>query len=99
MTKQRSIQAIFATAVLPLLPLLVSCSTGIAANGVVEPVVDATGTSVPASAGATATTPETHYVLQPGDVLLISAWKEPDLHGEIVIRPDGGLSFPLAGDL
>src|SRR5580700_3043842 len=40
-----------------------------------------------------------HYRLQPGDVLLISVWKEKDLEGEVLVRPDGGMSFPLAGDL
>ena len=39
------------------------------------------------------------YVIQPGDVLLISVWKEKDLQGEVAVRPDGGLSFPLAGEI
>ncbi len=39
------------------------------------------------------------YRVQPGDVLTISVWKEHDLQGEILVRPDGGLSFPLAGDV
>jgi polysaccharide export outer membrane protein len=32
-------------------------------------------------------------------VLTVSTWKEADLTGEVVIRPDGGLSFPLAGEV
>ena len=39
------------------------------------------------------------YRVQPGDLLTISVWKEHDLQGEILVRPDGGLSFPLAGDV
>jgi polysaccharide export outer membrane protein len=39
------------------------------------------------------------YRLQPGDTLLVAVWKEPDLSAEVVIRPDGRLSFPLAGDV
>jgi polysaccharide biosynthesis/export protein len=39
------------------------------------------------------------YLVKPGDQLLISVWKEEDLHQEVLIRPDGGFSFPLAGDL
>lgn len=39
------------------------------------------------------------YVIQPGDVLQISVWKEPDLQGEVVVRPDGGVGFPLSGDV
>jgi polysaccharide export outer membrane protein len=37
--------------------------------------------------------------VKPGDTLLISVWKEEDLVQEVLIRPDGGYSFPLAGDL
>lgn len=38
------------------------------------------------------------YRIQPGDVLNISVWKETDLQTDVIVRPDGGLSFPLAGD-
>jgi len=39
------------------------------------------------------------YRLQPGDVLQVNVWKEPELQAEVLIRPDGGMTFPLAGDL
>jgi len=39
------------------------------------------------------------YRVQPGDVLFVSVWKEQDLQAEVLVRPDGGLSFPLAGDV
>jgi len=39
------------------------------------------------------------YRLQPGDLLTISVWKEKDLDSEVLVRPDGGISFPLAGDV
>jgi|SRR5579863_795168 polysaccharide export outer membrane protein len=39
------------------------------------------------------------YHLQPGDVLQVVVWKETDLQSEVLIRPDGGISFALAGDL
>jgi polysaccharide export outer membrane protein len=39
------------------------------------------------------------YVVQPGDVLQISVWKEPDLQREAVVRPDGLFSMPLVGDV
>jgi polysaccharide export outer membrane protein len=39
------------------------------------------------------------YRLQPGDLLTISVWKEHDLQGDILVKPDGGVSFPLAGDV
>ena len=39
------------------------------------------------------------YGVQPGDILTISVWKEEDLKGDVLVRPDGGISFPLAGDI
>ena len=39
------------------------------------------------------------YQIGPEDVLEVSVWKEPDLQREVLVRPDGNISFPLAGDL
>jgi polysaccharide export outer membrane protein len=39
------------------------------------------------------------YPVQPGDILLISVWKEPELQRETLVRPDGGFSIPLAGEV
>jgi polysaccharide export outer membrane protein len=39
------------------------------------------------------------YRIQPGDVLQVSVWREEALQGEVLVRPDGGISFPLVGDL
>ena len=38
------------------------------------------------------------YQVQPGDILEITVWKEEGLQQEVLVRPDGGLSFPLVGD-
>jgi polysaccharide export outer membrane protein len=39
------------------------------------------------------------YRLQPGDILSVSVWKEPDLQADVLVRSDGGISFALAGDI
>ncbi len=39
------------------------------------------------------------YLVQPGDLMLIDVWKEKDLQREVMVRPDGGLNFPLIGDI
>jgi polysaccharide export outer membrane protein len=43
--------------------------------------------------------PHDTYIIQPGDLLTVSVWKEKDLQGEYTVRPDGGLNFPLAGEI
>jgi polysaccharide biosynthesis/export protein len=66
---------------------------------------DQTGTAVskaaatPSSAAGVALPANKNYLLQPGDVLTVSVWKETELTAEVLIRPDGGISFPLAGDM
>jgi polysaccharide export outer membrane protein len=50
-----------------------------------------------AVAGAAAAADDYH--LQPGDALTILVWKEPELTGEQVVRPDGAISVPLAGEI
>ena len=39
------------------------------------------------------------YRLQPGDIMTVSVWKETELQTDVLVRPDGGFSFPLAGDV
>lgn len=39
------------------------------------------------------------YLVQPGDVLEISVWREEGLAKEVLVTPDGGLSFPLVGNV
>ncbi len=43
---------------------------------------------------------EREYYIDTGDVLDISVWQIPDLSkSEVIVRPDGKISFPLIGDL
>jgi polysaccharide export outer membrane protein len=39
------------------------------------------------------------YMVNAGDALEISVWKEPDLTKTVAVRPDGKFSFPLAGEV
>lgn len=39
------------------------------------------------------------YRIGAEDLLFISVWKEEELQREVTVRPDGGISFPLAGNL
>lgn len=39
------------------------------------------------------------YHVNPGDILLVYVWSEKDLNMEALVRPDGTISIPLAGQV
>lgn len=39
------------------------------------------------------------YTVGEGDVLYISVWQNDDMNQELIVRPDGKISFPLVGDV
>ncbi len=39
------------------------------------------------------------YLIQPGDLLQISVWREPDMQQDVFVRPDGRISLPLIGEV
>lgn len=39
------------------------------------------------------------YLLGPEDIVKVSVWKDEHLTQEVVVRPDGMISFPLVGDV
>jgi len=49
--------------------------------------------------GAGDTTILDDYKVNPGDIINVSVWKEDGLTSDVLIRPDGKFSFPLAGDI
>lgn len=56
----------------------------------------------PPAAAAPPSGPQTArgYEVKPGDILHVSVWKEEGLDiPDVLVRPDGGFSFPLAGDV
>ncbi|MDD4182374.1 MAG: polysaccharide export protein [Candidatus Omnitrophica bacterium] len=40
-----------------------------------------------------------NYLIDMGDILEISVWQVEDLQRDVVVRPDGKISFPLIGDV
>lgn len=52
----------------------------------------AEGKTIRISSGST-------FYLGPGDVLEISVWKDEALTKQVVVRPDGMISFPLIGQI
>lgn len=43
--------------------------------------------------------PEAVYLLGPEDMVKVSVWRDDQLTQEVVVRPDGMISFPLVGDV
>ena len=39
------------------------------------------------------------YVLAPSDEIEVFVWKEEDISRKVTIRPDGGVSYPLVGEI
>jgi len=47
----------------------------------------------------TAKEKDAFYLIGPEDVLEISVWKDPELTKQVIVRPDGRISFPLIGEV
>lgn len=74
---------------LPIWMMLVLTPLTAAENSVGAP---GPGPAAGASAGG-------GYQIGPEDVLEIAVWKEKDLTREVLVRPDGWLTFPLVGNI
>lgn len=73
-----------------------------AAPGTVEGGAEALPWGAPPGSARTAQrTPvqDPAYRIGPEDALEISVWKDDTLKSTVLVRPDGGVSFPLVGDL
>jgi polysaccharide biosynthesis/export protein len=53
----------------------------------------------PAAETATVPTLPGGYVIGPDDILQIIFWREKELSGDVVVRPDGRISLPLLNDV
>ena len=56
-------------------------------------------TEAQAAAAAVAAPDQSKYLLGPEDAIEISVWKEPDLTKQLVVRPDGKITYPLIGEV
>jgi len=52
--------------------------------------------STPAAAAAAA---RNDYIIGPDDVLTVVFWKDKEMSGDVVVRPDGKISVPLLRDI
>jgi polysaccharide export outer membrane protein len=61
------------------------------------PVPQILPSSPPPPPVASTQTEERDYLINPGDVLEVSVWKEEGMQREVLVLPDGTFSFPLVG--
>lgn len=55
--------------------------------------------SIPNVGDAGLEIPDEPFTFGPGDRLQVKVWKHEDLDGEIIVSPDGTITFPLVGQL
>jgi polysaccharide biosynthesis/export protein len=54
--------------------------------------------AAPAPAAATVT-PPSGYVIGPEDILVVQFWRDNDMSGETIVRPDGKITLKLLNDI
>ena len=70
-----------------------------------SPVATRAGAQPPARTPSATSTPATEvsvtddYVIGAEDVLGVQFWREPEMSGDVVVRPDGMITLPLLGDV
>jgi polysaccharide export outer membrane protein len=81
-------------------------AVGTVGSGQVQPREEPPGQEQPKPDAAKPAAPEIAAPVDPNtykigaeDVLLIRVWREPDLSGQVVVRPDGRITLPLVGDV
>jgi polysaccharide export outer membrane protein len=57
------------------------------------------GGATASPAVATGTPIPTDYVIGPDDVLGVLFWREPEISGDVTVRPDGMITIPLLKDI
>ena len=81
--------------------VMVALPAPVAANdaGQAAPQNSASKPGPPAPVPPFPVTPPADYVIGPDDVLSIVFWREQDLSGDVVVRPDGKISLPLLNEV
>ena len=90
----KRVNLMFAMSALLLLSMSTKADDVVAMNESVQQPVVAKQTSVTDSLLI-----QQGYQVQPGDVLHVSVWHEPDLQLDVLISPSGNFSLPLIGQM
>jgi polysaccharide export outer membrane protein len=63
-----------------------------------QPAAAQSAARAPVSTGPSVPVPA-DYVIGPEDVVGVLFWREPEMSGDVTVRPDGMISLPLLGDI
>ncbi len=55
--------------------------------------------SQPAPRGSEGLSAPIEYTIGPEDILGVIFWREPDISGDVTVRPDGKITLPVIGEL
>ena len=64
-----------------------------------KPATPAAPTTKPVTPTPPGASVPTDFIIGPDDVLTVFFWREKDLSGDVVVRPDGRISLPLLNDV
>jgi len=80
---------------------IIVATTASAAQAPQGQAAPASGTPAPATipVPAPGVVPPEDYLIGPEDVLEVVFWREKDLSGQVMVRPDGMVSLPLINDV
>lgn len=78
-----------------LLFVLLSAGTATTAT----PSLAAAAQAQPAPPAQPAADVPSDYIIGPEDVLGVVFWREPELSGDVTVRPDGRITLPVIGDM
>jgi polysaccharide export outer membrane protein len=85
---------------LGIVALVAFMATGVpAAQGQTAPRQGQTPATTTEPTPAPGIAPPADYVIGPEDVLEVVFWREKDLSGQVMVRPDGMVSLPLLNDV
>lgn len=83
----------------PFIPLWLVLILGAALGGCATAPSEPAGGATSGAEQTSALADRSAYEIQAGDKLFVSVFNEEDLQKEVVVRPDGGITFPLVGDV
>jgi polysaccharide biosynthesis/export protein len=78
---------------------LLACALAVGSPALATLQVRAPQAAPQATANGAAAALPPDYVIGPDDVLDVRFWKDQDMSGEFVVRPDGRISLPLLNDV